>query len=305
MYQALDSWTKSPPIRQLARLFGAKWRDEWSLEERLIFLDSFSQRWDFRRGAERLDAATVSLDQAKQAAIREAAAQLGMTATMPPRSTHYDYMVVLGGVALSCKLRTEYAAELVQRKKIGTRAVVLLGASRRIPENERADADSFAPGSETEFDMLNAAAETAFALNGACVDSVTEADNENLVAIVRRYHRAEPPDVISLCAPSSDPSRRANSEDTYKFFAEVVALRAHQSVLICTSQIYYPFHLIGAMRMLALPYEVSVEVVGFPIDRATGAGALRGIHNLLQEVRSAIQAAVRLKQALDLASAPR
>ena len=36
------------------------------------------------------------------------------------------------------------------------------------------------------------------------------------------------------------------------------------------------------------------------IDRATGPSALRGMHNLLQEVRSAIHAAARLKQSLGL-----
>ena len=300
MYRAIDSWTKAPAMRQLVAVFGGQWDDGWSLTERLSFLEGFSGRWDFRRGVERLDASTVALAHEKQKVILEAAADLGLTITVPPKRKSYDYILVLGGVALSCKLRTDYAAEIVQQNGVTTSAVVLLGALRRIPENERAVADSFAPGSESEFDMLNAAAEAAFRLNEGYVDSAAEATNENLAAIVRCYNRSVPPAIMSLCAPSSDPARRANTEDTYEFLADVVRLQANQSVLICTSQIYNPFHLMGAMRMLALPYDVSVEVVGFPLERAGGSGALRGINNLLQEVRSGTLAAVKLKLSLDL-----
>ena len=286
-------------MQELVRIFGGEWRDDWSSSERLSFLEGFSERWDFRRGVERLDAATISLDLNDQSAVENAAAELGLTMTVPPMQKSYDYVLVLGGVAMSCRLRTEYAAEIVQQGNVAARAVLLLGALRRIPDNERSDADSFAPGSETEFDMLNAVAESAFQLHEGYTDSVSEAANDNLVAIVRRYHRSASPNILSLCAPSSDPVRRANTEDTYAFFAQIVNLQPDESVLICTSQIYYPFHLMGSMRMLALPYNVKVEVVGFPIDRAVGSSALRGTHNLLQEVRSGILAAVKLNQFLD------
>jgi hypothetical protein len=299
MYRVIDRWTSSPAMQALVRIFGGRWRSDWSLQERLSFLESFSVRWDFRRGTERLDATRLSLRPEVERAVQEAVAELGLTVASPPMLKSYDYVLVLGGVALSCKLRTEYAAEIVRKMDVQTRAVVLLGASRRIPENERAVADSFAPGSETEFDMLNAAAEAAFHLSRGYDESVTQEDKENLTAVVRRYNVSAPPVIVSLCAPSSDPGRRANSEDTYAFFASTFKLRAGQSVLICTSQVYYPFHTMGAMRMLAIPYDVYVEVVGFPIERATGSAALRGVNNLLQEVRSALQASVRLKQSLD------
>lgn len=286
-------------MRELVRIFGGRWRGDWSLAERLAFLEPFSERWDFRRGAERLDAANLSLSAEHEHAIKEAAGELGLTGIAEPKLKSYDYILVLGGVAQSCKLRTEYAAEIVRQMKVLAGAVVLLGASRRIPENERAVADSFAPGSETEFDMLNAAAEAAFSLSRGYDESVTQGDNENLSAIVRRYNVPEQPAVVSLCAPSSDPGRRANTEDTYAHFADAFEVAAGQSAAIISSQIYFPFHTLGAMRMLALPYEMYIEVVGFPIDRASGVAALRGVNNLLQEVRSAIQAAVRLKQSLD------
>lgn len=289
----LDRWTGSSGMQNLVRVSGGECDATWSLKERLRFLDKFSDRWDFRRGAERLDASQASQDSETQSEIHEAAMDLGLTKTRPPQRGTYDYIVVLGGVALSCKLRTDHAADIVKRG-VQARSVGLLGAIRRIPKNERQVADSFAPGSETEFDMLNAAAEFAFNLNEGYEDAISQAQSENLWSIVRRYHRRALPDVISLCAPSSDPSRRANTEDTYAFFAATVGLKPSESVLVCTSQIYYPFHLFGAIRMLALPYDVNVEVVGFPLNWASGSSALRGTNNLLQEVRSGIQAAVRL-----------
>jgi hypothetical protein len=130
-------------------------------------------------------------------------------------------------------------------------------------------------------------------------ETVSKNNNENLVSKVRRYRNGPSARILSLAAPSSDPARRANTEDTYKYMAEILGVRAGERFLVCTSQIYYPFHLMGAMQILALPYDVEVEVVGFPIERASGSSALRGLNNLLQEVRSAVQAAARLKAYLD------
>lgn len=286
-------------MHRLVHLFGGEWDEHRNLSSRLDYLEAFSDRWDFRRGVERLDATPVSLGSTDEELVRTAASDLGLTVAIHPEREAYDHIVILGGVALSCRLRTEFAAELVLRRQIRADDVTLLGAARPIPDNERTDAESFAPGAVTEFDMMNAAAESAFDLNDGYDEAARGNESANLASVVRRYRRPGPPAIYSLCAPSSDPGRRANTEDTYAFMADVLGLAPGQSILICTSQIYFPFHLFGAMRMLALPYEVEVEVVGFPVERASGPGALRGVNNLLQEVRSGIQAAVRLKGALD------
>lgn len=261
MYHVIDQWTSSAAMQQLVRIFGGAWQTHWSLQERLNFLEAFSDIWDFRRGVERLDIMRTSLEPEKVKEVEEAAKDLGLTVAVPPRLTSYDYLLVLGGVALSCKLRVEM--------DIKTEAVVLLGASRSIPENERVVANSFAPGAATEFDMLNTAAEMSFSLTGGFEDSVNSSENPNLISIIRRYRRVASTTIVSLCAPSSDPSRRANTEDAYAFLAKVMHMQHGQSLLICTSQIYFPFHSMGAMQMLALPYNVVVEVVGFPIERAS------------------------------------
>jgi hypothetical protein len=300
LYKAIDTWTNAPAINQLVALFGGQLDPAWALERRLKYLSEFSARWDFRRGAERLNANQTSLNSDDEMQVHELARDLGLTITAPPRLEAYDYVLVLGGIALSCKLRTEHAAELIDTAAIQARTVALLGASRTIPDNERAIADSFAPTAATEFDMMNSAAESAFRLNDGYDESVNDDANHHLISIIRRYHRLNPPDIVSLCAPSGDPSRRANTEDTYRFLAKSLSLKSGHRVLICSSQIYFPFHSFGAMRMLSLPYDVYIEVVGFPIERASGSAALRGTNNLLQEIRSGIQAALSLKEALDM-----
>lgn len=296
MLRAIDQWTASQAMRSLVALFGGELESDWSLAQRLDFLVSFSERWDFRRGAERLEAVSSELSKSGESTVRQAVAALGMTARSEPSKRSYDGILVLGGIATSCKLRTEHAAELVRDVGVRSRVVALLGSARPIPESERALADEFAPAAKTEFDLLNAAAEAAFSVSGY-TEVVSERGHANLKGVVRRYEHAEPP-LVSLSSPSSDPTRRANTDDTFVFFAETFGTAAGESFLLCTSQVYVPFHLFGALRSLALPYGVFVETVGFPIERATGAGALRGVNNLLQEVRSGIQAASRLHQAL-------
>lgn len=295
--RVIDQWTRSESMRRLVRAFDGNWGKNWSLDECLQFIESFSERWDFRRGAERLDT-VAEIDGRVASMIREVASELGLTASVPPSSDHYDYILVLGGVALSCKLRTEYAAEIVRESGVKAGQIVLLGSSRRVSDTEREVAASFAPSALTEFDMMNAAAESAFRLRGGHADNVGAHENEHLISVVRRYVVTEDPLILSLSAPSSKPRRRATTEDTYAFLGNVVDIRPGHTALVCTSQIYFPFHFFGAMRMLALPYDIEIEVVGFPIDRASGAGALRDTHNLLQEIRSGIQEAGRLNRYL-------
>ena len=57
-----------------------------------------------------------------------------------------------------------------------------------------------------------------------------------------------------------------------------------------TSQIYVPYQQMEAIRCLAIPNNIYVETVGFPIEwNVNRQGMMRAV-NYLQEIRSTIQA---------------
>jgi hypothetical protein len=85
--------------------------------------------------------------------------------------------------------------------------------------------------------------------------------------------------------------RRANTADTFVWWAERQRSLQKAHVLLITTAIYVPYQEAGAIRTLAMPYGATVETVGVPPDIAD-----LGVHtqpfapgNYLQEIRSAIR----------------
>ena len=80
---------------------------------------------------------------------------------------------------------------------------------------------------------------------------------------MHEYTSARQP-VSVIAAPSSEPEvRRTNTPDSYQWFAtEFAGLQAGQRLLLVTSDIYVPFQHADAVRVLGLPYEVTVETMG-------------------------------------------
>ncbi len=98
--------------------------------------------------------------------------------------------------------------------------------------------------------------------------------------------------------PAGEPGRRTNTADQYRFLTEHYDLGGSATVLLATSQIYYPFHLFGALADLALPTGATVELVGYPVEWAGDHSALRAPQNVLQEIRSALHSAKFLAERL-------
>jgi hypothetical protein len=107
--------------------------------------------------------------------------------------------------------------------------------------------------------------------------------------------------VSAVAAPSSSPGeRRANTVDTYRFWAEHRRRPSEQSVLVVTAPVYVPYQGAGAVEVLGIEYGLSVETVG--IRRRTGhlgrfAQDYEARH-YLQEVRSAIRGMRSLRRSL-------
>lgn len=316
--EQIQAWIDSPSFRDLLVLYG---QDpdvllRGSLNHVLEQLETFSDRWDFRRmarergaasddklpggiGAARWLSADAELPADWNARILADVEKLGLIRAEDPKELEYDQILVLGGARLSCKLRAIRAVEILGQ---GTRAGVigLLGAARPVGEGERDATDSYAPRALDEFDLAIAGAQHAFGFN---VERFTERRhddpaNKNREWRIRRFEAAtgnQQLPIVAVSAPSSDPDRRrANSADTIMFFLDHEPATHTKRILLITSQIYVPYVQLEAIRTVAFPRGVTVETIGFPGDRMPELQGMSNPHHYLQEVRSAIQAARRL-----------
>jgi hypothetical protein len=313
--EQIDDWIHSPALADLLQIYGHSVPQNTSLEQKLEWLEQFSSRWDFRgrsragstpesqdsNGGARWLIGKSGLDPAAERQVHESMRRLGLVDTRPPRHDSFDWMVVIGGARLSNLLRTRHAAELVTKAGIRAEHVVLSAAARLVMDSERDASDLYAAGAASEFDQMCSAASSVLGLNhaggGEKKSSAHHADykaNWKVWTFERDRSILEAP-VTLLEAPSPDPGRRrANSADTLRFFASSLDVAAGARCLLVTSQIYVPYQYLEAVRALAIPYGLELEIVGFPPHWQRHIQGLQTTANYLQELRSTIQAAVRL-----------
>jgi hypothetical protein len=314
----IRAWVTSNWLADLVTLFDGEISPEGSLDEVLAQLEAFSEKWDYRRiarergaqaddqlrqglGSARWLSATTGLPPETEARIIENVRHLGLVTAQNPIRASYDYIVMLGGARLSCKLRPLRAAE-VMRAGVHAGKIALLGAARPIPDSERDATDTYAPGAADEFDLIVAGAQQAFGFNASDFEEERFDDpgNRNLSWIIRRFESSvddQPIKILAISAPSSDPlRRRANSADTMIFFLDRETVRAGSKLLLITSQIYVPYVQLEALRTVALPHQILVETIGFPVEWMRELQGLSNANHYLQEVRSTIQAARRFCQ---------
>ena len=300
--QTVESWVRSEPLMRLAEAFGFTHWDA-GLAETLDLLDEFSaERWDFRRGEERnlADPATFSGD--LNELIRATALALGMVTPHPARFAAYDHVLILGGLVRACILRPQYAATLL-RSGIKAGEVTALGGFRELRGDEHdLAAAAGLPEVANEVEVMDAGVRTAFGLGDPIDERGETAENPNLSWIVRRYDASDVGSVVQVvAAPSRAPERRANTPDTYAFWADsLVDLKPSETVLLVTSTIYVPFQHADAIRMIGLPYDVGVDTVGVDTEHVATPHLRQTFTpaNYLQEVRSAIRSMKGLYEAV-------
>lgn len=315
----IAAWVTSSYFLDLLALFGANVPAQDNIDEMLEHLEKFSDRWDFRRmarergaaaddalregqGAARWLSATAGLTEEMEPRILKNAKLLGLITAQDPSEKEYDYILVLGGARLSCKLRPIRAVEVIQAG-VKTREIVLLGAARPVADTERDATDTYAPGAVDEFDLIVAGGQLVFGFdsNNFNEQRYDDQNNKNLSWVIRRFEgnlQKKLMPIQAISAPSSDPQRRrANSADTILFFIDRERVSPNAKLLLITSQIYVPYVQLEALRTVALPRKLQVETIGFPGDRMPELQGLSNANHYLQEIRSAIQAARRFCQA--------
>jgi hypothetical protein len=272
----------------------------------LGWLDAFSCQWDYRGGGERQLAVVVGVPPELAAIVTRAACDLGLAGPFGPLASHYDHVLILGGLVGACFARPLYAARLLGGGATDAQtvasSVTALGAYRVLMSSEVELAESFGCRDVTdEFEAIDAGVRAAFHLGEPLDERGVRSELVGAAWRLRGYLTASGLPVRVVAAPSSVPGqRRANTSDTYRWFAtECAQLSPGQRILLVTTDIYARYQHADALRMLAVPYSVGVDVVGMrPGDVDRRLTQEFRPHHYLQEIRSTIRALRALHQAL-------
>jgi hypothetical protein len=300
-----EAWLACEPLAVLVAQFGgdpAVYRDTaLPLATRLARLDAFTERWDTRQGLERNLAAELELSPEQESRIIDAANALGLRGD-PPRHKHYDHILMLGGLVRACVARPSYAAYLLREREITVGEVTTLGAHRPFVGNEFEQAEQLGWGPLTEeYEALDAGTRRAFELGEPESEEGERFEDVGSTWGVKHYRSADGLPVRVVAAPSSEPAlRRANTADSYKFFAEHVAnLKPGERLLLISTAIYVLPQHVAALRILALPYGADVDTVGAkPTNRPWLPLSHYSATKYLLEVRSTVRALVQLVDGL-------
>lgn len=239
--------------------------------------------WDYRVGGERpLDAHSASpLPDVAATAVAERAAALGLCSPGRLR-TRPGTLVVLGGRRLAPLNRVRAAARAIEGETLAAPQIVLLSARRALDRNERESPEvrAYAPGARTEADLMLAAASRVFGANA-------------------RRPNGRIGGVRLIEAPAPDGGRRASTYETLELVADDLPIDAAAPLALVTSPTCRPFQYLEAVRALGLHHELPFELVAHPPAWPVAPNSPPAAPQVyLQEIRSAIQAAGRLADAL-------
>lgn len=307
----VETWLASPPVHALVEAFATTPEDRDLLaalatakgetDDRLAALDTFTDRWDTRRGLERNQAGELPLTAEQEELTLAAAAALGLRGGARLRFHRYDHVLILGGLVRACLVRPAYAAHLIGTGRIEAGAITALGGHRPFVGDEfRLAAEAGAPELTEEYEAMDFGTRRAFGLSEPERTEGEASDLPGGTWGVRHYRTTAGVTVHVVAAPSSEPSvRRADTPDSYDFFARrLAALRSGERLLMVTTPIYVPAQHTAAIRMLALPYGVEVDTVGSEPGAVPGASSHFSATKYLLEIRSAVRAMRQLIAAL-------
>ena len=297
---AIDAWSSSSALAAVVAGFGGTLPDR-SGDDPLRWLDDFAAtHWDFRQGRERDSISQMRLTSAQTDAVFAQGFELGLSGRETPTKRRYDTVLMTGGMVRAGIVKPRFVAELLGGG-LECAQVLFLGGFRLFSSEEEALARTLGVPAFDEFGAMVYGLEQAFGPLGEPEDA--GALGETLHASWRQltWRRGSLPRLSVLATPSSDPvNRRANSADTYRFWAGERRAVAEQSVLQVTTPIYVPYQSAVAVSILGLDYGLAVETVGTSVtagDLGTESQPFRAQHHL-QELRAAIGAMLALRRQL-------
>lgn len=292
----IKEWISHPQFVSLLKKNGYEVEDSLPLEEKIRRLIDFSDQWDFRgmQNRTRWEVADQSMDKETEAMIYQTARTQELMGCQIPQKKEYDYGLVLGGARMSCLFRMKYAKKVCEDYGLKVGNIAGLAGMRPVMDTERTATDTYAPDAQTEFDLMRAAMYQVYEQPEVICRKQEILENLNASWSVEEYQMGQQK-ISLLAAPSGEPQkRRTNTADTFSFFVDEKEVGRGKKLLLITSQIYVPYQQLEAVRMLGIPFDHSVETIGFPGEWSAGLQGLQKPENYLQEMRSVLQAAGRI-----------
>ncbi len=297
---AIDAWVAALLASGIVDVFGATAEapePDLPVSDVLDALESFAaEHWDFRAGRERNLATAAALGGAQLDALDIATASLGLDGTPPPSRPRYDAVVMTGGMVRAGIVKPRYLRELADAG-LDWDEGVFLGGFRPFAGDELDLAPRLGVDGDDEFDAMVAGMRQAFALSRE-PESVSSGGSDARAWRDLAWSSGDRT-LRVVAAPSSEPgTRRANTADTYRFWAARAA--GVRSVLVITTPVYVPYQGAVAIEILGVEFGLSVETVAVS-DTASDLGEDTQPflpHHRLQELRSAIHGMRRLRARL-------
>ncbi len=309
---ALPSWDGTPAGASNVLRDIRRWRSSASMLELLGAsggfpsdasdfhrLDDFaSHHWDFRAGFERDHSNHVELSGIVIDRVGANSAALGLADREEPSREHYDVAILTGGMVRAGVVKPRFTSELMA-SGIRIDRVVFLGAHRPFSERESALARALGIDGNDEVDGMLEGLRREFRPAG---DPFVERSvgAAGPASWGRWVWPGGSPRLEVVAAASADPEhRRANTADTFRFWADRFAEDA-RSVLVVTTPVYVPYQAAVAVETLGVETGMCVETVGVSAraqDLGPHTQPFTARHHL-QELRSAIRAMGALETVL-------
>jgi hypothetical protein len=301
---AIDEWAGSGCLDSLVRAFGGHSGNRGGADL-LEWLDLFSaEHWDFRAGRERNLAITAELTPEVQRLVLDCAAELGLAGPYQLGRAEYDSVLMTGGMVRAGIVKPRFVRELID-SGIAAKNIVFLGAFRPFGGDEGEVAESLGVRGSNEYDAMVHGMELAFGPLGRPELTGLGGEGENAGWRCIRW-MADGVTLSVIVAPSSDPThRRANTVDTYRFWAEQHR-GAAESCLVVTTPPYVPYQGAAAVEILGMEHRLAVETVGVS-ESARDLGLHSQVflpQHYLQELRSAIRGMRSLRARLSALGGP-
>lgn len=298
--ECIDAWCGSSALAAVVAAFGDA-VPALAGDARLAWLDAFAgAHWDFRHGRERDSISRFGLTSAQTDIVLAQAYGLGLAGRETPSRRRYGTVIMTGGMVRAGIVKPRFVAELLAAG-LQCDHILFLGGFRPFSPDEVTLARALGVQADDEFGAMLSGLQRAFGPLGEpeTMEELGATPNSSWRQL--SWHRPGMPRLSVLAAPSSDPEhRRANSADTYRFWAAERRDAAERTVLQVTTPIYVPYQAAVAVGILGLDHGLAVETVG--TSRTAGdLGAFSqpflATHHL-QELRGAIGAMLVLRRRL-------
>ena len=292
----VTGWIHSDAFTELIELFGGNTVKSGHLKEQIDYYNRFAEVWDYRKkkanGGERWMIQEDTFLSEHRTTIMDCMTILGLRDVVEPTGQP-DYILPLGGARMANLDRCETAKEVCAKYPESDIPVFALTGMRPINDIERASLAQYAPNAQTEYEAMCGGMTKAFNLSEDFYEEEIHEDENINLAWAERHYNDDLRRIHILSAPSSNPEKRANSMDTFKFFMERYKVEPGARILLVTSCIYVPFQLLKFTE-LSLAKGIYVDCIGN--KSKPGSPSVLNAASYLQELKATINAVYSLSE---------